>query len=115
MCRWGHAQLGPGGVLYLVFFCTGALYRVTSRGNRKGPIFADDRDRGAFLGLAGDSIPSLLEAAEPAAAHTAEQWPMIGTPMLTGSVSAPMIVEDLLALGTGNSTWGISTKASPGI
>ena len=48
----------------LVFFCTGALYHVTSRGNRKGAIFADDRDRSAFLGLTGDSNPLWTPAAE---------------------------------------------------
>ncbi len=34
----------------------GALYHVTSRGNRKGSIFSDDRDRAAFLDILGDVV-----------------------------------------------------------
>jgi len=34
----------------------GALYHVTSRGDRQEPIFDDDRDRTAFLNLLGDVV-----------------------------------------------------------
>ncbi len=34
----------------------GALYHVTSRGNRKESIFADDRDRSALLDILGDVV-----------------------------------------------------------
>jgi len=34
----------------------GALYHVTSRGDRQEPIFDDDRDRTAFLNVLGDVV-----------------------------------------------------------
>jgi hypothetical protein len=34
----------------------GALYHVTSRGDRREPIFDDDRDRTAFLNVLGDVV-----------------------------------------------------------
>ena len=34
----------------------GALYHVTSRGDRQEPIFDDDRDRMAFLNVLGDVV-----------------------------------------------------------
>lgn len=34
----------------------GALYHITSRGDRQEPIFEDDRDRTAFLNVLGDVV-----------------------------------------------------------
>src|SRR3972149_1913919 len=34
----------------------GALYHLTSRGDRHGPIFDDDQDRRAFLDILGDVV-----------------------------------------------------------